>query len=321
MVYLISRGNQKNSNLRSRSKIIGCCIFALVIHCSNSFIPSSPYRSVGKLSPRGKTSLNKWSFGGSKTEVNTEESSEVVAVNIEKTSRNSRRIGGEITVDAPLQDVWAILTDYDNLATHIPNLVESRKVRGYMGDGEQGNGNYKCRLYQKGSQNIIGFEFGADVTMDMVEAIVVEGSDATDALFPPERKIGFKCVQSLFFTTFDGEWQVRSNPNGITTVNYIVDVRPKGPVPILALEWRIKEDVPSNLRALKKAALEVGAEGVRNIRQKQVSAVSRALPSKPTKKRTVNNGITPNQIAGERELVPVSIPEWGDDETMGAYLE
>jgi hypothetical protein len=45
-----------------------------------------------------------------------------------------------------------------------------------------------------------------------------------------------------------------------TTVSYTVKVRPKGPVPVAALEWRIREDVPTNLRAVMKAA--VGMEGV-----------------------------------------------------------
>ena len=33
-----------------------------------------------------------------------------------------------------------------------------------------------------------------------------------------------------------------------------VFIRPNGPVPVLPLEWRIKEDVPTNLNAVKAAA-------------------------------------------------------------------
>merc|ERR1711862_991723 len=43
--------------------------------------------------------------------------------------------------------------------------------------------------------------------------------------------------------------------------------RPKGPVPVVALEWRIREDVPTNLRAVKKAAIDVGKEGVLKMRR------------------------------------------------------
>ena len=34
----------------------------------------------------------------------------------------------------------------------------------------------------------------------------------------------------------------------------MVHIRPKGPVPVLALEWQISNEVPNNLTALKKAA-------------------------------------------------------------------
>ncbi len=39
-----------------------------------------------------------------------------------------------------------------------------------------------------------------------------------------------------------------------TLLTYSVFVRPKGPVPVIALEWRIREDVPRNLLAVKLAA-------------------------------------------------------------------
>ena len=38
-----------------------------------------------------------------------------------------------------------------------------------------------------------------------------------------------------------------------TKLVYRVDITPKGLVPIPALEWRIREDVPSNLAAVKQA--------------------------------------------------------------------
>ena len=66
------------------------------------------------------------------------DSCELVAVRIERTSPNSRKIAGEITVDTPIADVWAILTDYDRLAVHVPNLVESN-VLARLSDGEQGD--------------------------------------------------------------------------------------------------------------------------------------------------------------------------------------
>lgn len=114
------------------------------------------------------TELNVWWFGGSSemSETSTSgEQCELVAVRIDKTSPNSRRIAGEIVVNTPLMDVWAILTDYDNLSVHVPNLVASKRIRDSGGEG--GDGTHKCRLYQRGAQKIVGFEFGADVTSEL----------------------------------------------------------------------------------------------------------------------------------------------------------
>ena len=81
-----------------------------------------------------------------------------VLVNIHRTSSNSRRISGEMILNnVPIDIIWTILTDYDNLAIHVPNLVESKRVNSNNrifdnNSAHQGDGTYKCRLYQKGAQ-------------------------------------------------------------------------------------------------------------------------------------------------------------------------
>merc|ERR1712032_1489670 len=181
----------------------------------------------------------------------------------------------------------------------------SRRVS--SGAGEAGDGSYKCRLYQRGAQKIIGFEFGADVTMDMSESYVKSGTASSAGLFAEERRINFKCVESQFFTEFDGTWRVVQMPDNPftgeaeTTVSYTVDVRPKGPVPVAALEWRIREDVPTNLRAVKKASLTVGEAGV--------IATQR---SRETLKQSVRRALV--RDGG-------SVNSWQENETMAAYLK
>ena len=126
-----------------------------------------------------------WWFGGRAESSTTEheESCKLVAVRIERTSPNSRRIAGDIIVNKPLEDAWAILTDYDNLAIHVPNLVESKRVnsaagiRANGGLGEQGDRTYQCRLFQRGAQKIVGFEFGASVTMDIQTTFVERNAE------------------------------------------------------------------------------------------------------------------------------------------------
>lgn len=49
-----------------------------------------------------------------------------LSIQIEKLGNNSRRIYSRICIDAPLQAVWNILTDYERLADFIPGLALSQ---------------------------------------------------------------------------------------------------------------------------------------------------------------------------------------------------
>lgn len=255
--------------------------------------------------PRKATSLQVWWFGGTEqNEVNSsEEECELVAVRIERTSANSRRIAGEIAVPAKLEEVWSILTDYDRLAIHVPNLMESR-ITQRQSPGQPGDGNYRCRLFQKGAQKIIGFDFSASVTMDMTEKVLPNGDWA----------IEFKCVDSQFFNVFDGRWtvkeQIGADGNVETVCFYSVDVRPKGPVPVAALEWRIREDVPSNLRAVKAATLKINSPNTLPL------STAAAIPSIQANraKRVARAG-----QANQGTLGPILL-DWDRDETMAKYL-
>merc|ERR1712028_38722 len=171
-----------------------------------------------------------------------------VMVDIANTGVNSRCITASIVVDTGVAEVWAILTDYDNLSTHVPNLVISE--RRPAPDGV-------IRIYQEGAQSIVGFDFRAALEMDMEEYI--------DEARRTTRQIKFALVDSAMFATFDGEWRVqpysrqrmRNDPTRYSyksKLTYIVNITPKGLVPIPAIEWRIKEDVPSNLIGVKVAA-------------------------------------------------------------------
>jgi hypothetical protein len=316
--------------------------------------PSSKYRSIWNqqsknsndvhniipLSRRGQasmsyTALNVWWFGGTAQGESTsdDDSCELVAVRIERTSPNSRRIAGEITVEAPLDNVWNILTDYNQLAVHVPNLMESRILK-ENGGGAPGDGSYRCRLFQVGAQKIIGFDFSASVTMDMTEVIVAPNAYSAPAngaprSRPEERKIKFKCVDSQFFSEFDGAWTVKEQGNPSTgeietLCSYVVDVRPKGPVPVAALEWRIREDVPTNLRAVKAATLGQMDVSKAHARRMLSSTSYRAADSGrsetdgvPVPLQLATNNARSRKMSGRLSSVMV---DWDRDETMAKYL-
>jgi len=163
-------------------------------------------------------------------------------------------------------------------------------------------------------------------------------SESNTSQLIPERAIEFKCVDSQFFSKFDGEWKVKSSKDGSsTTLNYIVDVRPKGIVPVVALEWRIRKDVPTNLRAVKSASVSVGKEGVVKMRESQMTNANRVQQSSRSIERKMKTISNTASVGSERarnlvgrvaarvntskqtQLTPIRVPVL-DEDTMAAYL-
>lgn len=48
-----------------------------------------------------------------------------VDLNVDDLGNNTRKVEATIAIQAPLEAVWGVLTDYDHLADHIPGLAES----------------------------------------------------------------------------------------------------------------------------------------------------------------------------------------------------
>mmetsp|Transcript_12877 Transcript_12877/g.22089 ORF Transcript_12877/g.22089 Transcript_12877/m.22089 type:complete len:231 (-) Transcript_12877:218-910(-) len=155
-------------------------------------------------------------------------------VTIERPQKDIRVVKSGIRITAPLELVWSVLTQYDKLSEVVPNLaLSSRKYHPRGG----------IRVEQCGVQNILGFQFQASVTMDMTECL-----DSDEC-----RRIVFDMVDSRDFKMFEGVWTLSRLTSKVTKLNYEVTISPKGLVPVAAVEWRIKEDVPTNLEALKVA--------------------------------------------------------------------
>ena len=98
--------------------------------------------------------------------------------------------------------------------------------------------------------------------MDMVE----EEEDENRVM--KQKTLRFKLIESGMFSAFDGTWMCKFHSRSRkfdsitgqyvtfyrTQLTYSVLVKPKGIVPVMALEWRIREDVPPNLKGIKSAA-------------------------------------------------------------------
>lgn len=159
---------------------------------------------------------------------------DTVAVSIERPARDIRTVRASVLVRAPMDCVWTLLSDYGALATHIPNLAESDVQRVYVGG---------ARVSQCGAQNILGFTFRASVVLEMRELFGDAGEWCA---------IDFDRVRSDDFKLFHGTWRLERVSHAVTALFYDVTLSPLGLVPVRAIEWRISEDVPANMRAVKQ---------------------------------------------------------------------
>lgn len=66
-----------------------------------------------------------------------------------------------------------------------------------------------------------------------------------------DRAIDFTLVSSSDFREFEGTWRMIAEGPSKTALYYSVTIVPKGLVPVRAIEWRISEDVPENMDAVR----------------------------------------------------------------------
>ncbi|KAF0933631.1 hypothetical protein E2562_018866 [Oryza meyeriana var. granulata] len=164
---------------------------------------------------------------------------------------NRRLVHARVRVDAPLEAVWATLTDYEGLADFIPGLSECRLL-------DQGAS--FARLYQVGEQDLaLGFKFNAKGTIDCYEGEM--------QLLPAgarRREIAFKMIDGDF-KVFEGKWSVEEVDGGEisadqefqTTLSYVVELEPKLWVPVRLLEGRICNEIKTNLVSIREEAQRI----------------------------------------------------------------
>ncbi|XP_027118680.1 uncharacterized protein [Coffea arabica] len=175
-----------------------------------------------------------------------------VDIEIQKTGYNRRRIQSRVSVDASLQSVWNVLTDYEKLADFIPGLAVSQLL--------QKTDNF-VRLFQIGQQNLaFGLKFKAKGVIDCYE------KEIQNLPFGKRRDIEFEMIEGDF-QLFQGKWCVEQISTGDydiadsikgqefhTNLSYIVDVEPKVWLPVHLVQGRLCREIKMNLLCIKEAA-------------------------------------------------------------------
>jgi ribosome-associated toxin RatA of RatAB toxin-antitoxin module len=155
-----------------------------------------------------------------------------IAVHTEKRTGRQRRIHALTDLPFTAEQLWQILTDYDNLASFIPNLTRSRRLSHPEGG---------IRIEQVGSQGFLNVKFCARVVLDAVEH------------FPNELR--FSMVEGDF-RQFEGQWTLEpmAGPTPRTRLGYDLLICPPRAMPAGLIERHIRNDLIRNLHAIGERA-------------------------------------------------------------------
>ncbi|KAJ0695933.1 putative coenzyme Q-binding protein COQ10, START [Helianthus annuus] len=145
-----------------------------------------------------------------------------IEVEVEKVSKNRRRIRSKVAIDASLQTVWGILTDYERLADIIPSLVVSQvldkgenfaRLLQVCLDVDVVFSYVFGELVEIGQQNLaFGLKFSAKGVIDCYEQdfeVLPNGQ---------RRDIDFKMIEGDF-TIFEGKWSIEQVSSSLLLTN------------------------------------------------------------------------------------------------------
>ncbi|KAL4859881.1 hypothetical protein ACK3TF_000138 [Chlorella vulgaris] len=197
-----------------------------------------------------------------------------------------RRAVAAITIDAPPEAVWHVLTDYNRLAEFIPNLAVSQRIA--LPRNAPSN---IIRVRQVGYKRMLYMCLHAETVLDLIEKpqrYAAVDAHALPERFAPSLRIAdaFQALREIQFRQvagdfqrFQGKWMLQGVPpsggsNGRdlepsgsmqTQLKYAVEIviprstRMLGVLEPL-LERTVFEDVPTNLAAVKQRVESMQAE-------------------------------------------------------------
>ncbi|KAJ8620369.1 hypothetical protein MRB53_028898 [Persea americana] len=184
-----------------------------------------------------------------------------VGIEVEKSGNNRRRVLSRIGVDASLDTIWNILTDYERLSEFIPGLAVCQLLE---------KKEKFAKLFQVGRQNLaFGLKFNAKGVLECYE------KDLVHLPFGQRRDIEFKMIEGDF-QTFEGKWSIvqagagrREEENEVSAGQefasilwYEVDVEPKMWLPVGLVEGRLCKEIELNLTCIRDEAHRVVLEAL-----------------------------------------------------------
>ncbi|XP_074566609.1 uncharacterized protein LOC141823247 [Curcuma longa] len=255
-------------------------------------------RSLGGAdpSPKNQPHKGKKKEQGARRGERSAGGTEEVHCEVDVVSWRERRVQAWILINADVESVWSVLTDYERLADFIPNLIYSERIPCP----------HKGRIWleQRGLQRALYWHIEARVVLDLQEfPNSVNGSE-----------LHFSMVDGDF-NKFEGKWTVKAGPrSSMATLSYEVTVVPRFNFPTIFLERIIRSDLPVNLRAIAWRAERIFEEIQKEIMSTNgMNTTLRALYSSSKTQRLPNSLKKPAKPLGSVLSSPSTEPsaKWG----------
>ncbi|KAK9837252.1 hypothetical protein WJX81_001866 [Elliptochloris bilobata] len=158
--------------------------------------------------------------------------------------QRSKRVLAEAAVHASVEQVWAVLTDYDHLADFVPNLDSCERLPGGRPT--------RYRLRQHACSQSLFWRLEAGAVLDVQEVWGDLG----------RREIRFSQLTGDF-KEFSGRWVVEPDPgvcDGLqfaTILRYELSLVPRWPLPSALVTHVVQAGLPGNIRAVARRAEEL----------------------------------------------------------------
>ena len=144
----------------------------------------------------------------------------------------TRRLAAQLTTFVDFDSLWQVLTNYNQLSEFIPNLISSVVIS---------RAENQVQLKQIGSQEFLGFNFSAEVFIDLIED-------------RPNGEISFSLIKGDF-RRFEGSWKISKSPlvEG-SSLTYELTVQGCLGMPVKLIEKHLHKNLINNLLSVEEAA-------------------------------------------------------------------
>lgn len=150
---------------------------------------------------------------------------------MENVGLTKRRVSGGITVEAPAESIWRVLTAYEELPDVVPNILSNEVTRRPDGSVSIAQSSLLSRR----------LDLKTDMTLE------VEADDAA-------KKLVLRRVSGHGFLEFVGSYTLKPQSGGATYLQYNVELVPCPIFPLPLVETKIRKEVPKMLQAVRLAS-------------------------------------------------------------------